>query len=153
MTSSPFVPSRRLQPALLVLVLALVVVAGAAWLGLSGGPSAAACATGASRMARVELVFGLSRKGRPDIGEADWRLFLDREVTPRFPDGLTVLAGDGQWRSPAGIAVREPARLLLIWVKPAGDLDARIEAVRTAWKQAHAQESVLRAQSWSCVAF
>lgn len=104
-------------------------------------------------MQRVELVFGLSRKGRPDIGDAEWRLFLDREVTSRFPDGLTVLAGDGQWRNPAGVAIKEPARLLLIWAKPSADLGVRIEAVRNAWKQAHAQESVLRAVGTSCVAF
>ncbi len=145
MTSSP------LQSALLAL--ALAIGAGAAWLGLSGDPSATPCPAGASRMVRLELVFGLSRKGRPDIAEAEWRLFLDREVTPRFPDGLTVLAGDGQWRNPAGVAVKEPARMLLVWVKPAADLGPRIDAARAAWKQAHNQESVLRAEGSSCVSF
>ena len=138
-----------------LLALALLLGAGGTWLGLTAvrGPALVTCAAGSQVMQRVELVFGMSRKGRPDIAEAEWRLFLDREVTPRFPDGLTVLSGDGQWRSPAGVAVKEPARLLLIWIRPTADLGDRIEAVRTAWKQAHAQDSVLKAEGASCVAF
>lgn len=145
--------SERRQSALLVLALALG--AGGTWLGFTSarGPVLAGCSVDGDLMQRIELVFGLARRGRPDIGEAEWRQFLDREVTPRFPDGLTVLAGDGQWRDPAGIAVKEPARLLLIWAKPATDLGVRIEAVRTAWKQAHTQDSVLRAMATNCVSF
>jgi hypothetical protein len=135
--------------------LALVIGAGAAWLGFGAGRSALtlACPAGADAMHRVELVFGFSRKGRVDVSEPEWALFLDREVTPRFPDGLTVLAGSGQWRNAAGVAVKEPSRVLLVWVKPAADLDARITAVREAWKSAHHQESVLRADGTSCVSF
>ncbi|MBS0242022.1 MAG: DUF3574 domain-containing protein, partial [Proteobacteria bacterium] len=66
---------------------------------------------------------------------------------------LTVLSGQGQWRSPSGVAVKEPSRVLLVWAKPAPDLGQRIELVRTAWKKAHQQESVVRAESASCVAF
>lgn len=144
----------RSQAALLLVALALGV-AGVA-MSLSGrwrGPAEPACPTGASAMLRLELAFGLSRKGRVDVSEAEWTAFLDREVTPRFPDGLTVLAGRGQWRNAAGVAVSEPARLLLIWVKPAADLETRIAAVRDAWKRAHDQESVLRADGTSCVSF
>ncbi len=36
-----------------------------------------------------------SKKG---ISEADWRDFLDREVTPRFPSGLSVVDVYGQWQ-------------------------------------------------------
>jgi hypothetical protein len=104
-------------------------------------------------MQRVELVFGLSRKGRTDVSDAEWAQFLDREVTPRFPDGLTVLAGSGQWRNSAGVVIKEPARVLLVWVKPAADLEARITAVREAWKASQQQESVLRADGTSCVTF
>ena len=104
-------------------------------------------------MRRIELIFGLARKGRNEIGEEEWVAFLERVVTPRFPDGLTVFQGQGQWRSPAGIAVKEASRLLLIWAKPADDLEARIEALRDTWKAAQQQESVLRADGNSCVSF
>lgn len=143
----------KAQPTLLAL--SLLLGAGGLWLGLAQGPAVdrIACRPGADAYRRVELVFGLARKDRPDITEEDWRQFLDREVTPRFPDGLTVLAGSGQWRNAAGVAVKEPSRLLLVWAKPAGDFDARIEAIRAAWKNAHQQESVLRAERADCVSF
>ncbi|MEZ5854645.1 MAG: DUF3574 domain-containing protein [Hyphomicrobiaceae bacterium] len=104
-------------------------------------------------MHRIELVFGMSRKGQPAVTDSDWRAFLDAEITPRFPDGLTVLEGQGQWRSNAGEIVKEPARLLLVWAKPQSDLAQRIEAIRSAWKQAHGQESVIKAESHNCVSF
>ncbi len=31
------------------------------------------------------------------ISEERWRAFLDKEVTARFPDGLTVFDAYGQW--------------------------------------------------------
>lgn len=134
------------------LALALISAASTAWLRLAPGHGALTCPAGAA-MQRVELVFGLSRKGRTDVSDAEWAQFLDREVTPRFPDGLTVLAGSGQWRNSAGVVIKEPARVLLVWVKPAADLEARITAVREAWKASQQQESVLRADGTSCVTF
>ena len=32
------------------------------------------------------------------MSEANWARFLAAEVTPRFPDGFTVLDAKGQWR-------------------------------------------------------
>lgn len=137
------------------LAFVLAAGAGAVWLAAGGGRSTFGfrCPASAATMQRLELVFGLSRKDRLDVSEAEWVEFLDLQVTPRFPDGLTVVAGRGQWRNAAGVVIREPARVLLIWVRPATDLDARITAVREAWKAAHQQESVLRADGLSCVSF
>src|SRR3954469_22345925 len=48
----------------------------------------------------TRLLFGLGPADHPDqgISEAQWREFLDREVTPRFPDGLSVADIYGQWQ-------------------------------------------------------
>lgn len=35
------------------------------------------------------------------VSDEDWRAFLAAEVTPRFPDGLTVIDAAGQWRDGA----------------------------------------------------
>lgn len=144
----------RWQTALLAASLALG--AGGTWLGLTNSgrnESGLTCGAGSAPMRRLELVLGMSRKGKVDVGDAEWAAFLEREVTPRFPDGLTVLSGIGQWRGASGAIVREPARIVLVWAAMAPDLDARIEAIRTAWKTANDQESVLRADGWSCVSF
>jgi Protein of unknown function (DUF3574) len=110
------------------------------------------CPPGASQMARIELLFGTTRKGGAAVGEVEWQSFIDAEVTPRFPDGLTVLTGFGQWRS--GKSVRkEGSRVLLIWAPRRPDNDARIEAIRDTYKAQFEQESVLRVDSLSCVSF
>jgi Protein of unknown function (DUF3574). len=58
----------------------------------------------ASGWVRSELYFGVGEESGPadrpqaePISAARWRAFLDKEVTPRFPDGLTVFDAYGQW--------------------------------------------------------
>lgn len=48
----------------------------------------------------TKLYFGLGPVDHPERGvsEADWRGFLDREVTPRFPQGLSVMDVYGSGR-------------------------------------------------------
>lgn len=135
--------------------LALLATAGATYVVSTaqrpvGTP---ACQSPAKVMLRVELVFGLSRQGQPDIDDAAWRQFLASEITPRFPDGLTVVSAHGQWRNAGGAIITEPARMLLIWAPPTDDLGPRLDAIRTAWKRAHRQESVIRAESPACLSF
>ena len=100
---------------------------------------------------RSELYFGVGQEQGPadrpqdvPISEAQWRQFLDREVTPRFPDGLTVFDAYGQWLF-RGAA--EPNRLntkvLVILHEDTPQRRADIEAIRLAWKQATGHQSVL----------
>jgi len=78
------------------------------------------------------------------ISDAQWRAFLDKEVTPRFPDGLTVFDAYGQWLF-RGAA--EPNRLrtkvLVILHEDSPQRRNDIEAIRLAWKQATRHQSVL----------
>lgn len=104
-------------------------------------------------MQRMELLFGMGTKDGGEIGEAEWRAFLEDEVAPRFPDGFTVLTGYGQWRNPAGATVKETSRVLLIWAKPASTNAADVEAIRAAWKVRFRQDSVMRVDGLSCVSF
>ena len=135
--------------------LALGLGAGLATLAL--GPLVVApsrvCNSPAEALSRLELLFGMGRKSGGEVSEDEWRSFLDAEVTPRFPDGLTVLTGYGQWRSASGALAKETSRVLVIWAKPAPDLQSRIEAIRAAWKTRFQQESVMRVDSASCVSF
>lgn len=112
-----------------------------------------ACAASAKPMARVDLMFGMARKSGGVIGESQWRAFLAEEVTPRFPDGLTVLAGHGQWRGADKRLVREPMRMVLVLFEPGADSSTRIEAIREAYKRRFSQDSVMRIDSGACVSF
>lgn len=112
-----------------------------------------ACQGSARPMVRLEMLFGTSRAGQAPVGAPEWAAFLDTEVTPRFPAGLTVLHGPGQWRSSDGSLAREDSNILVIWHQPNGRTEADIEAIRSAYKQRFDQESVMRVESVSCVSF
>ena len=79
--------------------------------------------------------------------------FVDAEVTPRFPDGLTVLRGPGQWRDRDGVVSREQSHILVIWHEPTGRYETDIEAIRAAYTSRFDQESVMRVEGQSCVSF
>ena len=111
------------------------------------------CPEGASAMAQVDLLFGTGRRDQPPVSANEWADFLDTQVTPRFPDGLTVLRGDGQWRGGDGRIGKEDSIVLLIWYEPSAQAEAGIEAIRTAYKARFDQESVMRVDGASCVSF
>src|SRR5688500_17329335 len=56
-----------------------------------------ACAPFGTSYLRTTLYFGLARPSGV-VSDANWQSFLRDEITPRFPDGLTVWEADGQWR-------------------------------------------------------
>lgn len=102
----------------------------------------------------TRLYFGLGAVDGRGFSEQAWRNFLDQEVTPRFPDGLTVIDGYGQWQ---GRQQKSPERLrskiLMIDYPDTLDNRAKIEAIRTAWKQQTGDESVLRVTQPADVSF
>ena len=112
-----------------------------------------ACDRGARSLARLELLFGALRPDGRLISDDEWRAFLDAEVTPRFPDGLTVLSGDGQWRNGAGRITRERSRILLVWYAPNAGSERDISAIRDAYRKQFSQESVMRVDGVGCVSF
>jgi hypothetical protein len=100
----------------------------------------------AAHWVRSELYFGAGPVDVPDGGLAEirWRGFLDKEVTPRFPDGLTVFDAYGQWRDRGRDA---PSRLwtkvLVILHEDTPENRAAIDAIRLAWKASTHDKSVL----------
>ena len=94
---------------------------------------------------QVDLYFG-----RGSVSDDDWSAFLANEVTPRFPEGLSVLDVAGQWRDPAGKIARENSKLLILIVFDAPAHAAKVDAVASAYKQKFAQQSVLRVERPVC---
>lgn len=111
------------------------------------------CPAAEKPVAQFELLFGARRKNAAPVGEEEWAAFLAAEVTPRFPDGITVFTGQGQWRGPDGVIIKETSRMLVIWYPKKDESGALIEAIRSAYKERFSQDSVLRADGWSCVSF
>ena len=85
--------------------------------------------------------------------EEAWRAFLAEEITPRFPQGLTVLDASGQWRNPSGTIVRERTKLAVILAEP-GESGMRLtDEIAQAYKSVFGQESVLRVVGPACASF
>lgn len=132
-------------------MLALVVLAGCATPSTFRGDSAhPAAATG---WVDTRLYFGLGAAGgNLGVSEDAWRAFLDAEVTPRFPDGLSVLDVYGQWQD-AGAPERLRSKMLVIDYPDTTDNRAKIEAIRSAWKTRTSDKSVLRVTTPAQVSF
>jgi hypothetical protein len=95
----------------------------------------------------TKLYFGLGLANAPDKGvsEAQWRDFLDKEVTPRFPSGLSVVDVYGQWQGKNQTTPeRLRSKMLVIDYPDIQENRDKIEAIRTAWKQRTGDQSVLR---------
>ena len=82
-----------------------------------------------------------------------WQRFLDEEVTPRFPDGFSVLDVYGQWqRRETGAIERLNSKLLVILFQ-GPQHRADLDALRAAWKQRTGDQSVLLTISPAEVSF
>lgn len=148
----------RNQLFLLVFALALTVASHAQTATLTGDPSHPAATSG---WLDTRLYFGLGPANAPDKGvsEAKWRAFLDKEVTPRFPAGLSVLDVYGQWLSkrgqntPGAQPERIRSKMLIVDYQASTENTAKIEAIRVAWKKLTGDQSVLKVTQPADVSF
>ncbi|MER7244963.1 DUF3574 domain-containing protein [Kribbella sp. NPDC000426] len=98
---------------------------------------------------------GRSDKPGPDVTDFQFNRFVNDTVTPRFPDGLTVLAGNGQWKDGSGQIVKERSKVVVFLypVDGAQDSSKKIEEIRSVYEKKFQQESVLRTDSTEQVSF
>lgn len=139
-------------------VLAMTVAASLAGCAATEPPpptiaSSATCPAGLERWTMTELYFGLTwRQGV--ISEAQWQEFVNGEIVPRLPEGFTVLAGEGAWRSSrTGQTIRQPSRVLQRLRKADPAQETAIAGVIAAYKTRFQQDSVLRVDTETCAAF
>jgi hypothetical protein len=109
----------------------------------------------------TRLYFGLGPIEPPQGGhsearvtDADWLAFLDSEVTPRFPAGLSVMDCYGQWQGKQMSApVRLRSKVLIIDYPDTPANRAKIEAIRIAWKKRTGDQSVMSVTQSAQVSF
>ena len=109
-------------------------------------PIPAAALRGSVDFARTELFFGTAKADGTVVTDEEFNLFIDDAVTPRFPDGLTLLKADGQFQDASGTIIKE-ASFVLILLYPVEDFlvsSRKINVIRETYKEAFQQESVLR---------
>lgn len=112
------------------------------------------CGPGQEAMLTAELLFGRKIGDRVGVSEAAFRRFVDEEVTPRFPGGLTILDARGQYRdAERATIIREPSKLLLIALKDEAAGRTRLAAIAEAYKSRFHQQSVGTILRPACVSF
>ncbi|MEV8525375.1 MULTISPECIES: DUF3574 domain-containing protein [unclassified Streptomyces] len=126
--------------------------------GTSTAPAAVsdtARGTGSPYLA-THLYFGTGRHGgQPPITDDEFMKFVADVVTPRFPSGLTIQQGRGQWRDKTGSINREISYELTV-LYPASQArthDPEIEYIRHLYCTMYGLESVGRADVKAQAAF
>lgn len=133
-------PARRMRGAVLALALALGGCAPA----VQANPSASAPVAEEARWIADRLYLGRSVPGGGVVSAEEWATFLREVVTPRFPDGLTVLRAEGQWREASGLVVREESFVLELYHPPGAEADRAVEEIAAEYRRRFRQEAVMR---------
>jgi hypothetical protein len=105
------------------------------------------------RWVRSEVFFGLSRPDGSQISLAEWQSFMDEEVTPKFPAGLSVVDSAGQWRNASGHIDREPSKVLVLLHPATSALENQIDDIRRAYCRRFDQEAVMKVTTLARVTF
>jgi hypothetical protein len=129
-------------------------------LGLAGcvTPQAAvtppsACAVG-DAMVETQLFFGMNKPKGGFVSGRDWDAFVAREVSPRFPEGFSVIDGAGFWRDGATQkTISEKSKVVVRLHAPSAEADQAIGAIVEAYKVKFEQEAVLRVDRPVCAKF
>jgi len=102
----------------------------------------------AAEMVETTLYFGLANaNGETVVHPSRWKDFLAEEVTPRFPDGFTVVDAQGQWKTQWGRILREETRLLIIVHARTQKAAQDIAALKAVYVKRFNQTSVLHTES------
>ncbi len=98
----------------------------------------------AGTFVKDELYFGLSKPDGKTVAASEWQQFINRVVTPRFREGLTVIPTYGQYLDRTGKLTVEPSKLLILIYTSGGEKERAIVEIISIYKQTFQQESVLR---------
>jgi Protein of unknown function (DUF3574) len=127
---------------------AFVLAACASTAGVS-----TACARGEA-MVETQLFFGLSKPKGGSVSARQWEQFVANEITPRFPEGFSVIDGAGFWRDgTTQRTISEKSKVVVRLHGAAPEVDQAITAIIDAYKVRFAQEAVLRVDRSVCAQF
>ena len=114
----------------------------------SAGP--ASCRAGEQQAIADSLSFG---SARPDgiVTAEEWRAFVDKEVTPRFPQGLTSWDASGQWLSASGLLQHEHSFVLYLVHADTQQSEQAVREIMDIYRRVFHQEAVLRVRTTVCM--
>jgi hypothetical protein len=95
-------------------------------------------------MVQTELYFGLSGPKGMVIADTAFGRFVREEVSPVFPQGLTILSAQGQWRLADGQVVQEPSRVVRVLHPRSAQVSAQLDTIADRYCRQFVQEAVMR---------
>lgn len=119
------------------------------------GPAATAarCSVG-SEMIETRLFFGMSKPRGGAVSVKDWDQFVRAEITPRFPEGFSIVDGAGFWRDGATQeTISEKSKIITRVHAATDEADLAVAAIIVSYKKRFEQEAVLRVDRPVCAQF
>ena len=135
-----------------LLILCLLIsglIAGPLGCSTVGSPG---CRPSEEKAIADSLYFGSARPSGT-VSPEEWQAFVVKEVTPRFPQGLTSWQASGQWLSASGVLQRERSFVLYLVHPDTPQAERGIREIIERYRNEFQQESVLRVRSLVCVSF
>ena len=129
-------------------LIALALTAGTS--ASAQSPPPAACTAPLKPALEINLYFGRDIEAGGEVSEDQWAEFVAAEVTPRFPDGLSVLNVAGQSRNSKNQTLRERTKLLVVVVFDAPGHLAKVQAIVEAYNKRFGQHGVFRTEHTVC---
>jgi Protein of unknown function (DUF3574) len=107
-----------------------------------------------NRIVQTELYFGLSLNNGNIISDSAWNVFVQKEVSPVFVGGFTIIQSNGKWYDTlSGQLHSEPSRMILSVNKLTPQASAKIDSLREKYKLLFQQQSVLRVDKKVTISF
>ncbi len=135
------------------LLLAAVLVALLAGAACGGAEEVAQCPEGSELNVEYRLFMGRNSGGEEVVTDQAWEVFLRDIVTPKFPNGLTVLDGQGQWQVAPGEIERERSKVLIILAPRFDNAGERLAEIAIGYKDLFNQGAVIQTTNGTCTSF
>ena len=116
-------------------------------------PASTVCPEGTEHWAEYQLYFGRNKDGEEVVSDQEWEVFVKDVVTPHFPDGLTVLDGQGQWQTQTGRIDGEQSKVLVVLAPLDSDAPQSLATIANGYKSLFGQESVIQTIDSACTSF
>ena len=91
----------------------------------------------------TQMFFGTFGSDEKGVSAKDWADFLANEITPRFPDGLTVASvyGQGAGGPPHGV-IAENTKMLIVVHPDTSEAAEKLGELKKAYKERFGQTGV-----------
>lgn len=125
-----------------------ILIAAVVAAGLAALPARLQAAGSAIPAQQATLYFGLKSADGVGVSEQQWQRFLADVVTPRFPDGLTVVNAYGQGSAAAtGPVVAETTKVLIIVHPETPEAAAALAAIKAEYSRRFGRTGVFHTEA------